>query len=54
MKQTLRLLKKAPKLKSHMLSPQLGSPNVKSVIPRSHGIKLMICDICVGYMKYVM
>ena len=46
MKKPLCFLKKAPKLRSHMLSPQLGSPNVKFVIPGSHGIEWMICDIC--------
>ena len=32
----------------------MGSPNAKTVIPRSHGIEWMICDIFVCYMKYVM
>ena len=54
MKQTLCLLKKTPKLRSHMCIPQVGSPNVKSVIPMSYGIEWMIYYICMCYIKYVM
>ena len=45
---------KHPKLRTNMLTPELGSPNAKTVIQRSYGIEWMICDICVLYMKYVM
>ena len=42
--------KEAPKLRSHMLSPHLGSPNDKSVIPRSHGIEMN--DMLYMYVLY--
>ena len=39
------LAKEKSLVEVHILSPHLGSPNAKTVIPRSHGIEWMIHDI---------